>query len=305
MNYLSLSDYLKQTYGQKIYKISLQSGCTCPNRDGTLSVGGCIFCSEGGSGDFAAPLLPVKEQIDIAIKKVEQKLPAGKEHKFIAYFQSYTNTYGDTAKLRALYEEALSDDRVVALSIGTRPDCIKDDMLEALKNLQTKYGKKIWVELGLQSIHESTAKRINRGYPLPDFEDTYRKLKEAGLTVIVHVILGFPWETETDMLETIRYLSSLSPVLDGIKLQLLHVLKGTRLGEDYLREPFHVLELQEYCDLVVKCLKLLPKETVVHRITGDGPKKLLLAPLWSGDKKKVLNTLNRAIKLSQINGALI
>ena len=298
MNYLSLSDYLKQTYGQKVYKISLQSGCTCPNRDGTLSVGGCIFCSEGGSGDFAAPLLPVKEQIDIAIKKVEQKLPAGKEHKFIAYFQSYTNTYGDTAKLRALYEEALSDDRVVALSIGTRPDCIKDDMLEALKNLQTKYGKKIWVELGLQSIHESTAKRINRGYPLPVFEDTYRKLKEAGLTVIVHVILGFPWETETDMLETIRYLSSLSPVLDGIKLQLLHVLKGTRLGEDYLREPFHVLELQEYCDLVVKCLKLLPKETVVHRITGDGPKKLLLAPLWSGDKKKVLNTLNRAIKLS-------
>ncbi|MBO5597809.1 MAG: TIGR01212 family radical SAM protein [Oribacterium sp.] len=298
MNYLSLSDYLKQTYGQKVYKISLQSGCTCPNRDGTLSVGGCIFCSEGGSGDFAAPLLPVKEQIDIAIKKVEQKLPAGKEHKFIAYFQSYTNTYGDTAKLRALYEEALSDDRVVALSIGTRPDCIKDDMLEALKKLQTKYGKKIWVELGLQSIHESTAKRINRGYPLPDFEDTYRKLKEAGLTVIVHVILGFPWETETDMLETIRYLSSLSPVLDGIKLQLLHVLKGTRLGEDYLREPFHVLELQEYCDLVVKCLKLLPKETVVHRITGDGPKKLLLAPLWSGDKKKVLNTLNRAIKLS-------
>ena len=298
MNYLSLSDYLKQTYGQKVYKISLQSGCTCPNRDGTLSVGGCIFCSEGGSGDFAAPLLPVKEQIDIAIKKVEQKLPARKEHKFIAYFQSYTNTYGDTAKLRALYEEALSDDRVVALSIGTRPDCIKDDMLEALKNLQTKYGKKIWVELGLQSIHESTAKRINRGYPLPVFEDTYRKLKEAGLTVIVHVILGFPWETETDMLETIRYLSSLSPVLDGIKLQLLHVLKGTRLGEDYLREPFHVLELQEYCDLVVKCLKLLPKETVVHRITGDGPKKLLLAPLWSGDKKKVLNTLNRAIKLS-------
>ena len=298
MNYLSLSDYLKQTYGQKVYKISLQSGCTCPNRDGTISRGGCIFCSEGGSGDFAAPLLPVKEQIDIAIKKVEQKLPAGKEHKFIAYFQSYTNTYGDTAKLRALYEEALSDDRVVALSIGTRPDCIKDDMLEALKNLQTKYGKKIWVELGLQSIHESTAKRINRGYPLPVFEDTYRKLKEAGLTVIVHVILGFPWETETDMLETIRYLSSLSPVLDGIKLQMLHVLKGTRLGEDYLHEPFHVMELQEYCDLVVKCLKLLPKETVVHRITGDGPKKLLLAPLWSGDKKKVLNTLNRAIKLS-------
>ena len=298
MNYLSLSDYLKQTYGQKVYKISLQSGCTCPNRDGTISRGGCIFCSEGGSGDFAAPLLPIKEQIDIAIKKVEAKLPTGKEHRFIAYFQSYTNTYGDTEKLRAIFEEALDDSRVVALSIGTRPDSIKEDMLEALKNLQTKYGKKIWVELGLQSIHESTALRINRGYSLPVFEDTYKRLKDAGLTVIVHVILGFPWETEEDMLQTVRYLSSLSPVLDGIKLQLLHVLKGTSLGEDYLREPFHVLELQEYCDLVVKCLKLLPKETVVHRITGDGPKKLLLAPLWSGDKKKVLNTLNRAIKLS-------
>ena len=298
MNYLSLSDYLKQTYGQKVYKISLQSGCTCPNRDGTISRGGCIFCSEGGSGDFAAPLLPIKEQIDIAIKKVEAKLPTGKEHRFIAYFQSYTNTYGDTEKLRAIFEEALDDSRVVALSIGTRPDSIKEDMLEALKNLQTKYGKKIWVELGLQSIHESTALRINRGYSLPVFEDTYKRLKDADLTVIVHVILGFPWETKADMLETVRYLSSLSPVLDGIKLQLLHVLKGTRLGEDYLREPFHVLELQEYCDLVVKCLKLLPKETIVHRITGDGPKKLLLAPLWSGDKKKVLNTLNRAIKLS-------
>jgi len=298
MNYLSLSDYLKQTYGQKVYKISLQSGCTCPNRDGTISRGGCIFCSEGGSGDFAAPLLPVKEQIDIAIKKVEAKLPIGKEHKFIAYFQSYTNTYGDTVSLTAIYEEALRDERVAALSIGTRPDCIKDDLLEALKNLQTKYGKKIWVELGLQSIHEDTALRINRGYPLSVFEATYKKLKEAGLTVIVHVILGFPWETEKDMLETVRFLSALSPVLDGIKLQLLHVLKGTRLGDDYSANPFHVMELQEYCDLVVKCLKLLPKETVVHRITGDGPKKLLIAPLWSGDKKKVLNTLNRAIKNS-------
>ena len=298
MNYLSLSDYLKQTYGQKVYKISLQSGCTCPNRDGTVSRGGCIFCSEGGSGDFAAPLLPIKEQINFAIKKVEAKLPAGKEHKYIAYFQSYTNTYGDTGKLKAMYAEALSDPRVAALSIGTRPDSIKDDMLETLKLLQAQYGKKIWVELGLQSIHEDTASRINRGYTLPVFENTYRKLKEAGLTVIVHVILGFPWETEDDMLETVRYLSSLSPVLDGIKLQLLHVLKGTRLGDEYLRHPFHVLELQEYCDLVVRCLKLLPKETVVHRITGDGPKKLLIAPLWSGDKKKVLNTLNRAIKLS-------
>ncbi len=296
MDYLSLSEYLKRTYGQKIYKISLQSGCSCPNRDGTISRGGCTFCSEGGSGDFAAPLMPVPQQIDMAVKRVEAKMPEGQTHRYIAYFQSYTNTYGDTQRLRTIFEAAISDERIVALSIGTRPDCIKDDMLEALKELQDKYGKKVWVELGLQSIHEETARRINRGYPLSVFEDTYRRLKAFGLTVIVHVIIGFPWETERDILATVRYLSDLTPVLDGIKLQLLHILKGTELAREYQERPFHVLSLEEYTDIVVKCLKLLPEQTVVHRITGDGPKKLLIAPLWSGDKKRVLNTLNSAIK---------
>ena len=296
MYYLSLSDYLKRIYGQKVYKISLQSGCSCPNRDGTISRGGCTFCSEGGSGEFASPLLPIDMQIDHAIKRVEAKLPKKSGTKFIAYFQSYTNTYGDTHKLICLFEEALKDERVIILSIGTRPDCISDEMIAELKRLQDKYDKKVWIELGLQSVHEETARRINRGYPLPVFSDTYKRLKASGLTVIVHVIIGFPWEEEKDILETIKYLSGLTPVLDGIKLQLLHILKGTVLGEDYTKNPFHVLSLDEYCSILVKCLKLLPRETVVHRITGDGPKKILIAPLWSGDKKRVLNAINKAIR---------
>ncbi len=296
MHYLSLSEYLKRIYGQKVYKISLQSGCSCPNRDGTISRGGCSFCSEGGSGDFAAPLLPISEQIDIGIKKVEAKLPKDTDHKFIAYFQSYTNTYGDTQYLTGLFEEALRDPRVLILSIGTRPDCLSDEMISELRGLQDRYGKKVWVELGLQSVHDETAKRINRGYPLSVFDDSYSRLKKAGLSVIVHVIIGFPWEEEKDILATIEYLSGLQPVLDGIKLQLLHILKGTRLGEVYEKEHFHVLSLEEYCSILVKCLKLLPEETVVHRITGDGPKKILIAPLWSGDKKRVLNTIQKAIK---------
>ncbi|SFG42650.1 TIGR01212 family radical SAM protein [Oribacterium sp. WCC10] len=296
MYYLSLSEYLKRTYGKKLYKISLQTGCSCPNRDGTVSKGGCTFCSEGGSGDFAAPLLPICEQIDIGIKKVEAKLPKTGGHGFIAYFQSYTNTYGETPVLREIFEEALKDDRVEILSIGTRPDSIKDDMIEALNELQERYNKKIWIELGLQSVHDHTAQKINRGYPLSVFEDCYKRLKSKGLSVIVHVIIGFPWESEEDILETVSYLSQLTPTLDGIKLQLLHVLRGTAMGNDYLASPFHVLTLEEYCSIIVKCLKLLPRETVVHRITGDGPKRILIAPLWSGDKKLVLNALNKAIR---------
>ncbi len=281
-----------------MYKISLQSGCSCPNRDGTISRGGCTFCSEGGSGDFAAALLPVDEQIELGIKMVESKLPKNSGHKFIAYFQSYTNTYGDTQRLISLFEDALKDERILVLSIGTRPDCISDDMISELRKLQDKYDKKIWIELGLQSVHDETARRINRGYTLKVFDDAYRRLKDAGLSVIVHVIIGFPWEEEEDILATVRYLSELTPVLDGIKLQLLHVLKGTKLGEEYEKEHFHVLSLPEYCSILVKCLKLLPAETVVHRITGDGPKKILIAPLWSGDKKRVLNTINKVVRES-------
>ena len=296
MHYLSLSEDLKRRFGGKVYKLSLQSGCSCPNRDGRLSYGGCSFCSEGGSGDFAAPLLPIREQLEIAKKRVEAKLPKAEkesQHRYIAYFQSYTNTYGPEETLGALFREAMTPPEIVALSIGTRPDCITPRMLEILTELNRE--KPVYVELGLQTIHEETATRINRGYLLPVFEDCYRRLKAAGLMVVVHVILGLPGEDEEKMLATVRYLSALTPILDGIKLQLLHVLQGTRLAAEYMAKPFPILTLEEYTRLVVKCLKLLPAETVVHRITGDGPKRLLLAPLWSADKKRVLNTLQKAI----------
>ena len=296
MNYLRLSDDWKRRFGGKVYKLSLQSGCSCPNRDGRLSYGGCSFCSEGGSGDFAAPLLPIREQLEIAKKRVEAKLPKSEkegQHRYIAYFQSYTNTYGPEERLGELFREAMAPPEIVALSIGTRPDCISPRMLEILTELNRE--KPVYVELGLQTIHEDTASRINRGYALPVFEDCYRRLKAAGLMVVVHVILGLPGENEDRMLATVRYLSALTPAPDGIKLQLLHVLQGTRLAAEYMEKPFHILTLEEYSRLIVKCLKLLPPEVVVHRITGDGPKRLLLAPLWSADKKRVLNTLQKAI----------
>ncbi len=296
MHYLSLSEKLKSEYGCKVYRLSLQSGCSCPNRDGSLGTGGCTFCSGGGSGDFAAPLLPVKEQLRLAKEKVDGKFPAGtrpEDKKYIAYFQSYTNNYGDPDRLYALYKETISCPEIVILSIGTRPDCLPDEIMEMLRKLNAE--KPVWIELGLQTIHEETAERIHRGYPLGTFADAYRRCKEAGLSVIVHVILGLPGESAEDMLETVRYLAALRPAPDGIKLQLLHILKGTALAREYEARPFPVMTLEQYCELVVKCLKLLPPRTVVHRITGDGPKKLLIAPLWSADKKKVLNTLNQYI----------
>ncbi|MBQ8052331.1 MAG: TIGR01212 family radical SAM protein [Lachnospiraceae bacterium] len=329
---------MRRRFGTKVYRLSLQSGCTCPNRDGSIGTGGCTFCSEGGSGDFAAPLLPISEQIEEARERVDPKIPASiaaQDRRYIAYFQSYTNTYGNVDRLRALYLEALSHPQIVTLDIGTRPDCLPDETVQMLRDLQISSGKPVWVELGLQTIHEKTARRVHRGYELPVFEDAYRRLKEpfgaqdaaaetasgeaartgathghtapltdrcasaaypAGLEVIVHVILGLPGETREDMLETVRYLSHLKPPLDGIKLQLLHILKGTQLAGEYEAEPFPLPTLDSYSDLIVDCLKLLPPETVVHRITGDGPKKLLVAPLWSADKKHVLNTLNKKIR---------
>ena len=296
MNYLSLSDYLKNKYGTKVYKLSLTSGCTCPNRDGTISTGGCIFCSEGGSGDFAAKGLSLKEQIASARKLVDAKIPDKipmNERKYIAYFQSFTNTYGDEERLMKLFREVLEEPQIVGLSIGTRPDCLSDEMISFLSILNKE--KAIWVELGLQTIHKNTAKMINRGYDLPVFDDAYKRLTDAGLKVVVHVILGLPGESDEDILETVRYLTKLNPVLFGIKLQLLHVLKGTKLADMYEENPFHIYELDEYCELVGKCLKELPAETVVHRLTGDGPKKLLIAPLWSGNKKLVMNTMRKYI----------
>ncbi len=297
MEYIALSDYLKEKYGTKVYKISLTSGCTCPNRDGTISTGGCIFCSEGGSGDFAASEKSLDEQISSAKSLIESKMSSkvpASERKYIAYFQSFTNTYGDQEKLMNLFSRVVNYSEIVGLSIGTRPDCISDEMILFLSNINKE--KEVWVELGLQTIHESTARFINRGYELSVFDDTYRRLTDAGLKVVVHVILGLPYENEKDILETIDYLATLNPTLFGVKLQLLHVLKGTRLADIYEEEHFHIYGLEEYCKLVCKCLQHLPKQTVIHRLTGDGPKRILIAPLWSGDKKRVMNTMRKYIK---------
>lgn len=400
MEYKSLNEELKRRFGTKVYKLSLASGCLCPNRDGLKGYGGCIFCSEGGSGDFAAarysgsnagiavekdkdiyiaggkdkhihikeachprplksvpnspsdsglisssadigfisraanphtcdendrihtlltgsiesnesagvltirqlaaaPCIPVPsaaEQIAAAKQRVNAKFPAGiaeADRRYIAYFQSFTNTYGDIERLRALFTEAISQPEIAALSIGTRPDCLPPEMIAMLAELNRI--KPVWVELGLQTIHARSTQLIRRAYPLSVFEKVYHQLKNAGLEVIVHVILGLPGESRADMLETVRWLSALYPQLDGIKLQLLHILRGTALENLYNAHPFHVMTLDEYCALIVDCLKCLPPETTVHRITGDGPKSLLIAPLWSADKKRVLNALRRAI----------
>lgn len=301
MRILTVSEYMKQKYGQKVYRLSLSSGCTCPNRDGTLGWGGCAFCSAGGSGDFATEPVSVERQVAEAKKRVDSKYPRSvrpEERKYIAYFQSYTNTYGKTDHLRRIFTEAAERPEIVTLSVGTRPDCLEQDKVQMLAELNQI--KPVWVELGLQTIHEQTAEAFHRGYRLPVFLDAYRRLKQAGLEVIVHVILGLPGEGREDMLETVRFLAGLNPGLDGIKLQLLHILKGTEYGSIFEKDPsaFQTsgFTLESYCDLVVACLKLLPPETVIHRLTGDGPKNLLLAPKWSADKKKVLNELNRRIR---------
>ncbi len=286
-----LNDVLRAEYGEKVYKLSLSSGCTCPNRDGTVGVGGCTFCSEGGSGDFAAAFAPLSQQIEDAKRRIQSKTDA---KKFIAYFQSYTNTYGDLHRLEALYTAAIQREEVVILSIATRPDCLGPEVLEMLDRLNRI--KPVWVELGLQTIHEKTAKAFHRGYDLQTFEAGYRALKELGLTVIVHVIYSLPGESKADMLDTVRYLASLQPPVDGVKLQMLHILKGTQMGEQYEKDPFPLLTLEEYADLIAESLRILPSDTVLHRMTGDAPGKLLMAPEWTRNKKKVLNTLNQAIK---------
>jgi hypothetical protein len=292
-----LSDVLKEQYNGKVLKLSLSSGCTCPTRDGTKGRDGCSFCSEGGSGEFAAHFAPVKEQIHEAKKLVDGKFPkemSPADYRYIAYFQSFSNTYGCRASLEALYREVLELPEIVLLSIGTRPDCLGDDMMEMLAGLNRI--KPVWIELGLQTIHEGTAKAFGRGYTLDVFEDAYRKLKAAGLQVIVHLIFGLPGETEGMMLDSVRYLAGLDPVIDGIKLQQLYILKGTRLAAEYQAVPFPIMSMERYTDLVVKSLAFLPEETVVHRLTGDPPKKLLIAPAWCADKKRVLGTLQMKIK---------
>lgn len=308
--YYSLDYFLKNTFGEKIYKVSLNGGMTCPNRDGTLGERGCIFCSAGGSGDFAAPMNEtVTKQIDTAIEGIKKAKTVG--NKFIAYFQSYTNTYASVEYLRKIFTEAIMHPQIVALSIGTRPDCLGEEVIALLEELNQI--KPVWVELGLQTIHEKTAKFIRRGYSLEVFEEAVVNLNRIGVDVIVHVILGLPFESQEDILATIRYIGGYSKSLfesdiatdtepknkqigwiQGIKLQLLHILSGTDLA--YCQTEFSVLSLDEYVDLVLDCIELLPQDIVIHRITGDGPKKLLLAPLWSASKKNVMNTIHKTMK---------
>lgn len=286
---MTVNEYYKNLYGHKVYKISLNAGMTCPNRDGRLGTKGCIFCSEGGSGDFASsPHMSIREQIDDGIARVSGKFTG---NRYIAYFQAFTNTYAPVARLRDIFTEAITDDRICGISIATRPDCLEDDKILLLKELNSI--KPVWVELGLQTIREDTARYIRRGYTLDVFEDSFRRLTEAGIPVIVHVIIGLPGETREDNIRMAEYLTRLHP--HGVKLQLLHVLKGTDLAADYEAGLFKEMTLEEYTDTIADMVALLPQNIVIYRITGDGPKKLLIAPLWSGDKKKVLNTINKKI----------
>lgn len=289
-HYRTLSDYCLETYHEKLYKIAIQAGMTCPNRDGTKDTRGCIFCSEGGSGDFAVSgLLPIQDQIAKG-----RRLLSGKHtgNRFIAYYQAFTNTYAPADRLLTLYREALSQPDIAGISIATRPDCISPDVLKVLATCQREYPDKfLWIELGLQTCHEKSIRYIRRCYPNSDFEEAMKQLHKLSVPVIVHVILGLPEETDEDMYETIRYVNRFHPF--GIKLQLLHVLEHTDLAKDYRAGRFEVLTMEEYFRIVSHCLELLDPKTVVHRITGDGPKKLLLAPLWSADKKGVLNALRR------------
>ena len=285
-----MNQYLRDTFGQKVYKIAIDGGFTCPNRDGTLDTRGCIFCSGAGSGEFAQDRM---ESIALQITKAKERV-AGKikEGKYIAYFQAFTNTYAPVSRLRKLYEEAMAQEDIVALSIATRPDCLSTEIIELLVECNRKMP--VWVELGLQTIHEDTAQYIRRGYALSVFDDAVNRLQEAGISVIVHVILGLPGESREDMLETVDYVGKSG--VNGIKLQLLHVIQGTDLEKEYQQGNFQVLELEEYVQLVADCIALLPKNMVIHRMTGDGDKRTLVAPMWSADKKKVLNRLNQVIR---------
>lgn len=288
--YYSLDYYIRQTYGEKLYKLSLDGGMTCPNRDGTLGTGGCIFCSSGGSGDFASDRnASIKEQLEFGKKLINKKYSGS---SYIAYFQAYTNTYAPVSYLERIFTEAIEEPEVKILSIATRPDCLSEEILELLARLNQI--KPVWVELGLQTIHKSSSDFIRRGYELDVFEKAVYDLKQKGVSVIVHTILCLPNETKDMMLETISYLNKLP--IDGIKLQLLHILKGTSLADYYENSPFHLPTLEEYLELLGYLISHLRPDIVVHRLTGDGPKSLLIAPLWTGNKRLVLNSIQKYFK---------
>ncbi len=290
MRQKTLNEYLKSRYGKKLYKVAIDAGFSCPNRDGTLGDKGCIFCSGSGSGDFAEDKnKSITEQIEAGKERVMSKLPKDGDYGLIAYFQAFTNTYAPIVRLRDVYTEALSHPQVELISIATRPDCLSDEVLDLISELNEI--KPVWVELGLQTIHEETAEYIRRGYKLDVYDTAVRNLKERGIETIVHVILGLPGESHEQMLKTVKYVGDSG--VQGIKLQLLHVLKGTDLADDYLAGEFECLTMDEYVSIVCDALRILPDDIVIHRMTGDGDKKTLIAPEWSKDKKRVLNLLKK------------
>lgn len=311
--YYSVNEYCKHRYHEKLYKIAIDAGFTCPNRDGTLDTRGCIFCSAGGSGDFAVKMFNQSDGLQVhatsyvvtSAKSVTEQIQEGLSlfkgkrmgTRFIAYFQAYTNTYAPVEHLRALYTQALSHPDIAGISIATRPDCLPEECLDLLADLQAQFPYKfIWVELGLQTMHEATAKFIRRGYSLSVFEEAMDELTKHNIPVIVHVILGLPGETTDMQYATISYLNQLRPF--GIKLQLLHILKGTDLANYYADSSngFKALDKQEYLDLLIGCMERLSPDIVIHRVTGDGPKSLLIAPTWSLNKRDVLNSLHKQMR---------
>ena len=289
MTYRTMNDYCREVFGCKVYKLSIDAGFTCPNRDGTLGSGGCIFCSAAGGGDFAERLGSVTEQLTRARDRVAQKNRAG---KYLAYFQAFTNTYAPVERLEHLYRESMADPEVVGIAIGTRPDCLGEDVVALLERLNRE--KPVWVELGLQTMHESSVSYIRRGYVNQIYVDAVCRLRRAGVHVVTHIILGLPGETAEMAAETTRF--AVTAGTHGVKFHLLHVLRGTKLAEQWEAGEFRCLELEEYAHWLKTCLEEVPPEVVVHRITGDGAKRDLLAPLWSADKKRVLNFLNRYLQ---------
>ena len=289
-HYYSVNEYLRSEYGEKLYKLALNGGMSCPNRDGLIDTRGCIFCSAGGSGDFAGDAVG---DIESAKALIADKY---KGSSFIAYFQSYTNTYAPVSYLRELYTRVIGRSEIKILSIATRPDCLSDEIYGLLEELVSI--KPVWVELGLQTIHENTARYIRRGYSLDIYDEAVRRLKSIGIHVITHMIVGLPSEDAHDCIETARHIASVHS--DGIKIQLLHILKGTDLAKDYDNGLFDALSLEEYEDILGRVLEELPKDMVIHRITGDGPKKLLIAPLWSANKKFVMNSINTYLSTNNI-----
>ena len=291
-HYRSLNSFLREQFGEKVYKLALDGGFTCPTRDGSKGTGGCTFCA-GGSGDFA---IPVGDNVSEAIEMAKAVVAEKGAKKFIAYYQSYTGTYAPIERLRNLYTETLRHPDIAALSIGTRPDCLDDEVITLLKELNAT--KPVWIELGLQTIHDETAKAIRRGYPLKVYDDAVRRLQAAGITVIVHIIIGLPGETPEMIRQTAAYIGRSG--VQGIKFQLLHVLEGTDLAEEYRAGAFEVLSLDTYIRILEECIESIPPEMVVHRLTGDGAKRSLIAPRWSADKKRVLNEINRAFERDRI-----